>query len=365
MKKVVDSVCGKAITIALAGAFSASGALAQSSVAVYGIVDVGLSHESGGTASVNKITGGIASGSRLGFKGTEDLGDGRFAQFLLEAGINADTGASGQGGLLFGRQAYVGIGTKRAGTITLGRQYTPHYLTTLLADPFASGTAGDSKNLIQATGSVGRMDNSVKYATPAGTPITLELAYAPGEVAGASSAGRQIGAALGYVAGPLSVRLAYHDKDNDTASSQAGSSRNTLLAATYALGLGTLHLGYGVNKGPFSSPLRNAANSLGRAPAPTAASLSTDSADAIAGLTIPFGLHTLLASCIHKDDKMAANQDATQYALGYRYALSRRTDAYAVYSRITNRNDAPYTTGNATEGGAGNRAWNLGLRHLF
>lgn len=75
---------------------------------------------------------------------------------------------------------------------------------------------------------------------------------------------------------------------------------------------------------------------------------------------IPFGVQTLLVSCIHKNDKMPARQDATEYALGYLYARSKRTDVYAVYSRISNRKGAVYPAGNATESGAGNRASNPG-----
>jgi predicted porin len=355
----------KTIAASIVIASACNGAFAQSSVAVYGVVDVGLSRETGGTASFTKMTGGVASGSRLGFKGTEDLGGGAFAQFVLEAGINADTGASGQGGLLFGRQAFVGLGSQQAGTVTLGRQYSPQYLTTVLADPFASGTAGDSKNLIQAAGSVGRLDNSVKYVTPAWGGTSLELAYAAGEVAGTASAGRHLGTALNYAAGPLVVRLAHHHKNNDSAAVQTAGSRNTLLAATYAFSFAKLHAGYGVNKGPFSSPLRNTGNPFAYAIAPTAASLSRDSNDILVGLTVPMGAHVLLASYIDKNDKMAANQDATQLALGYRYLLSKRTDIYTVYSRIINRNGASYTVGNATEGGTGDRAFNLGLRHAF
>lgn len=353
------SVTG-AILMALAGS-----AAAQTSVSMYGIVDTGFSVESGGVASVTKVTGGIASGSRLGFKGSEDLGGGVSAQYLLEAGINADTGASGQGGILFGRQIYVGIGSKAAGTITLGRQYSPQYLTTVLADPFVSGTAGDSKNLIQAAGSVGRMDNSVKYQSPAVAGFGLELAYGAGEVAGDDHAGRQLGIAVTYAAGPLAARWAYHNRNNDTADTRLDSARNMLLAATWTLPSVKFHAAYGVNKGPFSSPLRNAGNPFGRIIVPSAASLTRDSHDVLLGATIPFGVHTLLASVIHKNDRTAVNQDATQLAAGYRYALSRRTDLYAVIAHIRNRNGAVYTVGNATEGGTGNRAWNAGVRHVF
>ncbi|WP_395398982.1 porin [Pseudoduganella sp. UC29_106] len=151
------------------------GGCCPSSVLMYGIVDMGLVRESGGTASVTKVTSGVESGSRLGFKGTEDLGDGMAAIFLLESGYQADTGAMGQGGLLFGRQAYVGL-QSRAGTVTLGRQYTPQYVAVVTADPFGSGTAGDTKNLMAATGnSASRMDNAVKYTSPTLQGAQLEL----------------------------------------------------------------------------------------------------------------------------------------------------------------------------------------------
>jgi predicted porin len=311
------------------------------------------------------LSSGVSAGSRLGFKGTEDLGDGLSALFLLENGFQADTGTLGQGSLLFGRQAYAGL-KGSFGTVTLGRQYTPQYLTTSFADPFNNGSAGDSVNILQATGNAGsRMDNTVKYATPVLNGFSSEFAYGFGEVAGNVGAGRQIGASIGYAAGPLDVRLAHHNRNNDTATTSLASARNTLLAATYQFAVAKLHFAYGIDKGPFSSPLRNLANPYNYAVAPTAASVTTDSTDVLLGVTVPFGPHTLLASYIRKNDKTAANQDATQSALGYRYALSKRTDLYAAYARINNKNGASYTVGNAIEGGSGDKAFNLGIRHTF
>lgn len=116
-----------------------NGALAQSSVALYGIVDVGLLRESRGIASATRMTGGIASGSRPGFKGTEDLGGGASALFLLEAGINVYTGASGQGnpvrppGLCQHRQQ---AGRHRHVGVPVFTAVSDH----VLADPFVSGT---------------------------------------------------------------------------------------------------------------------------------------------------------------------------------------------------------------------------------
>jgi predicted porin len=356
MKK---SILALAVLGALAGTASA-----QSSVTVYGIIDAGFVAERGAAAgSVNKLTSGVASGSRIGFKGTEDLGGGMSALFLLENGFSVDTGALGQGGLLFGRQAYVGLGGG-FGTVTLGRQYTPQYLTLAFADPFGTGLAGDAANIMPNSGNAAsRMDNAVKYVTPDMSGITGELVYGFGEVANDNSAGRQFGAAVAYKGGPLGVRLGYHNRNNDTATvKNTSDGKNTLLAATYDFGMAKAHAAYGVNKGTNSSPLRNTTNPFGSVVAPSA---STDSADWLVGATIPFGASTVLVSYVHKNDKTAANQDASQWAVGYRYALSKRTDLYTSYAHISNKNGAGYTVGSAIEAGSGDSAFNVGVRHSF
>ena len=352
--------------LALALSAWAGAAAAQSNVTVYGIVDMALVRESGGVgnaAAATKLTSGVESGSRLGFKGREDLGDGMAAIFLLENGFQADTGALGQGGLLFGRQAYVGLQGK-SGTLTLGRQYTPQYLAVAAVDPFGSGTAGDTKNLMTATGnSASRMDNTVKYASPEIGGVSAELVYGAGEVAGDSTAGRQLGGALSYANGPLTVRLAHHNRNNDTATvKNLGSARNSVLTALYDFGVAKAHFAYGVDKGVNSALSRNLNNPFGYAVAPTP---STDSSVLLLGVTVPQGLGSWIGSYIRKNDKTRYNQDAEQFAAGYRYYLSKRTDLYAVYARIRNKNGAGYTVGSAIEGGTGDRGLNLGLRHIF
>jgi predicted porin len=338
-------------------------AAAQSNVTVYGIVDMALVRESGGIAATTKLTSGVEAGSRLGFKGTEDLGGGMSAIFLLESGFQADTGAMGQGGLLFGRQAYVGLQTK-SGTVTLGRQYTPQYLAIAAVDPFGSGTAGDTKNLMAATGnSASRMDNAVKYISPQVSGFNAEVVYGAGEVSGDSTAGRQFGGALAYAGGPLTVRLAHHNRNNDTATlKNTSTARNTVLTALVDFGLLKAHFAYGVDKGLNSALPRNLANPFGYAVAPTP---TTDSNVVLVGVTVPQGVGTWIASYIRKNDKTAFNQDAQQLAAGYRYYLSKRTDLYGVYAYIRNKNGAGYTAGSAIEGGTGNRGLNLGIRHIF
>ena len=353
----------KTMLALMLGAWAGTAA-AQSNLTVYGIVDMALVRESGGSAATTKLTSGVEAGSRLGFKGTEDLGGGLSAIFLLENGFQSDTGALGQGGLLFGRQAYVGLQSKTAGTLTLGRQYTPQYLAIAAVDPFGSGTAGDTKNLMAATGnSASRMDNAVKYASPVFNGIGAEVVYGAGEVAGDNTLQRQFGGALTYTAGPLVVRLAHHNRNNDTATlKNTSSARNTVLTALYDFGPLKAHFAYGVDKGLNSALPRNLANPFGYAVAPTP---STDSNVVLVGVTVPQGVSTWIASYIRKDDKTSFNQDAEQLAAGYRYYLSKRTDLYGVYAYIRNKNGAGYTAGSAIEGGTGNRGLNLGIRHIF
>jgi predicted porin len=314
-------------------------ALAQSNVSIYGIVDSGLVRETGGAAgAVTSIGGGIASGSRLGFKGKEDLGNGLAAVFQLESGFNADTGASGQGGALFGRQAFVGL-TGKFGAVTAGRQYTPYYKTLRdIGDPFgAVSLAGRSGNLF-ATNT--RANNMIGYASPALAGVRVELAYAAGEVAGDSTKSRQLGGSAGYARGPLTIQLAHHRIENATATD---TTRNTLLSANYKFRPVTVYASYALNKGPGPA----------------------DSKDRLAGVAVPFGSNRLLFSHVRHDDDSAANSDASQWGIAYHVQLSKRTDIYAAYAVIDNRNGATFRVGNATDTGTGDKAFNLGVRHNF
>lgn len=355
----------KQSTILLLLLGSAAGtAAAQSSVTAYGVLDAGIVAERGAAlGSLNKLTSGVVNGTRLGFRGTEALGNGLSANFVLETGIMLDTGGFNQGGVAFGRQSYVGL-SGGFGALTLGRQYTPQYTALVMADPFATGYAGNAANIMPYTGDAGgRMTNAVKYSAPNIDGFTGELAYGFGEIAGDSRAGRQYGASIGYANGPIAAKLAYHNRNNDTAKvTGTSSAKNTLLAMTYDFTVAKLHLGYAVDKGTNSSPLRNTGNPFGYAVAPTS---SVDSRDILVGVSAPFGAGTALASYVRKTDRSAANQSANQLAIGYRYDLSKRTALYASYARINNSNNASYTVGNASEAGSGDKALNVGVRHNF
>lgn len=338
-------------------------ACAQSSLSISGMVDMGLVHESGGSAgNITKVSSGVANGSRLAFRGSEELGDGLSAVFLLESGFQADTGALGQGGLLFGRQAYVGLSSTRWGSLTLGRQYSPNYAAMAqVGDPFNAGLAGVFSSVF--ANAVPRMNNSVKYVSPKLQGVNLEVAYGAGETGGPdASAGESAGVGLVLSRGKLNARLGYHYRNNNSATLLGrGPGRNSLLAMNYDLKFIKVYFAYSANEGLNSAQLP-VANAFGAAVAPIP---SLKSRDMLVGAQIPLGNGKLIASVVSRDDRAAPNQDATLVAVGYSYFLSKRTDLYTSYGRITNRNGAGYTVNSAIDFGSGDRAVNLGIRHLF
>lgn len=341
---------------------------AQTNISIYGIADAGFVHESGGAAgSVNKISSGVGSASRIGFRGTEDLGGGTSALFALENGHRLDTGEVDAAGTIFNRQAYVGI-KGRAGQLTIGRQHTPwHQALVQVGDPFSTGYAGSSKNLFPDFGSNVRTSNTVMYTTPVIQGFTAEAAYSAGEQAGSTKSGRQLGASLGYSSGPLNVRLAYNHKNSDVAAAPGvtpvtrGNGSNKLLTANYDFKVLKAYLAFSVDKGFNSAPLGNNSNPYGGV-APTA---STDGNEILLGAVVPAGPGNLVVTLQRKDDKTMRNQDARSLGIGYLYQLSKRSTLYTVYGAIDNENGAGYTVANNSEAGSGDRAFNLGIRHTF
>lgn len=356
------------IAAAMTALFAAQAAHAQSSLTIYGIADVGLVGESGGSAgNVTRITSGPASSSRIGFKGSEDLGSGVSAFFILENGYSIDTGTLASANVLFNRQSLVGLRSS-AGTLTLGRQTTPyHNALVSVADPFGTGYAGTIKNAFPDWGTNARSNNTIMYAMPESNGVSGDIAYSPGEQAGDATAGRQIGASLGYSAGPLNLRLAYNGRNGDTVAAAGtpavtrGTGSNKLFAANYEVGIVRMYFAVGVDKGYNSAPLGNTSNPYGGA-APTA---STDGREVLIGIAARISQGTLMASVMRKDDRTAYNQDASTWGVGYVHPLSNRTALYVAYGSIRNRNGAGYTVANNSEAGTGDRAYNLGLRHTF
>jgi predicted porin len=338
-----------------------------SGVTLYGIMDAGLVRESGGAAgTLTKVTSGVAAASRLGLRGYEDLGGGNAAIFTLESGLKIDSGETDVANTLFNRQAYVGLKTGY-GTLTFGRQYTPlFWAVTQVADPLRTGYVGNAKSLLPTAGIGTRTSNTVYYITPDIGGFAVDLAYALGEQAGDAAAGRQLGASLRYAGHKLNARLVYNHRNSDVAATTAAPAverdigTNILLAANYDFGWIRGYATVGRNHGYNSAPIPVAGAYSGARATP-----STDSRDALLGFQLPLGTGTLMAMYLVRNDRTRYNQDARQASIAYSYPLSKRTDLYAAYGHLDNRNGAGYTVVNSSESGSGNRASTIGLRTVF
>ncbi|MFL9896329.1 porin [Paraburkholderia sp. RL17-381-BIF-C] len=194
---------------------------AQSSVTLYGVVDEGFNYTNNvGGKHDYELQSGYAQGSRWGLKGAEDLGGGTKAIFQLENGFNLNNGRLGQGGLLFGRQAYVGVSNATFGTITLGRQYDS--VVDYLAQTTANGNwAGylfshpfDNDN----TDNSFRVNNTVKYASPDFAGLQFGGTYSFSNATGFAN-NRQFSLGAQYANGGLLVAAAYLNADNPGQSS--------------------------------------------------------------------------------------------------------------------------------------------------
>ncbi|KVN06964.1 porin [Burkholderia diffusa] len=200
----------KLIAISLAGFFGVP-AFAQSSVTLYGIIDAGLTYtnNSGGHAQW-QMQSGVMQGSRWGLKGSEDLGDGTKAIFQLENGFNVMNGKLGQGGLDFGRQAYVGVTNEGWGTLTFGRQYDP--IVDIVQSTTMNGNWGaffSHPSDIDNTDNGFRVNNAIKYVSPLFGGVQAEVMYAFGGVAGSFRSKSTIAAGVNYTGGPLYLGAAY------------------------------------------------------------------------------------------------------------------------------------------------------------
>lgn len=185
---------------------------AQNSVTLYGVADDGLvyANNAGGHSQLQMNSGNIM-GSRWGLRGTENLGDGLSAVFVLENGFSLANGKFGQGNDEFGRQAYVGISHVRAGSLTLGRQYDS---VVDFTGAFESGTQwatsfaahpGDLDNMNNSN----RTNNSIKYTSSTIAGFTLGGMYSLGGVAGNIHRNQIWSVGARWSSGPLSAGAAY------------------------------------------------------------------------------------------------------------------------------------------------------------
>src|SRR5580698_9530134 len=214
------------LSLALLGA--AGAAHAQSSVTLYGVLDDSIQYinnnaVNGKNQSSIGLAAGNLQGNRWGMKGTEDLGGGLKAIFQLENGFSPNNGTLGQGGKMFGRQAFVGLQSDQFGTVTLGRQYDPvvDLVQAVTADNYWGSTFTTPSDVDNNDNS-SRTNNAIKYTSNTYSGFQFEAMYAFGGVAGSSGAGQTWSGAATYSNGPFSLAAGYIRMDNsNTAAARA------------------------------------------------------------------------------------------------------------------------------------------------
>jgi len=355
--------------IALA-ALAATGAFAQSTVTLSGILDVGFKNVNKAAvgAAKNSVTAG--NNNRVAFGVTEDLGGGLKAMANAQMRFDPTSGTTEGGNTrpLFQGETRVGL-AGGFGTVTLGRGLTalqlpnggnsdPWGVTTVAGSVYAAGFATD-----YAAGGEGRIDQAIWYTAPTFGGLTLSASMSPKKVvtAGVSKTHQSINAT--FANGPLVVGLGNErNRANDTITQVYGN---------YDLGMAKLFGSYAVIDGgtaaeqaavgAFSAPA-SAVNSGNGAVKGVAADGQIK--NWTVGATVPMGAATIRVGYSGWNGNGAAGQkDDTKFGIGVKYDLSKRTFVYSDIASQTRKNN----TGIAADGKDNStlRSFDLGIAHSF
>ncbi|MGJ7573110.1 porin [Variovorax sp. RB2P76] len=381
MWPALGSAIGSAI--GLAGAATGGAAHAQSSVTMFGVVDLGVQYTHGaGAGSVKALSNGGLSTSRLGFRGTEDLGGGLRAGFWLEGSLNPDTGtgrasnsnnqtsgAGTAGPLTFDRMSFVSLSHERLGELRLGRDFIPTHYNSIYFDPFNANGVARAGNLTFAGAGTGPLptaiagSNTVSYWLPSGLGGVYGMAMAgTGEndsTAPNRDDGNFAGARLGFASGAFDIAAAVTRTHFD-ATSTIGNYTHANLGGSWDAGFAKFFALYNVVRVKLA--------------AGTVRKNTTE-----IGAHIPaFEVGRIRISYAYLDDRsddsvrnadgtLRNRDDARQFGIGYVHNLSRRTALYGTYARLMNGGQARYVVSGGVAPAAGRRSsgWELGVRHLF
>jgi len=336
-------------TIALAvAACCAAPAMAQSNVTLYGIADVGVGHAKSGDTTFTGIINGAVSGSRFGLKGSEDLGNGLKAVFVLEQGYTVGDGQAISSSRQFHRQAWAGL-KGGFGTVALGRQYAPGYKYPGKFSAGIPGTVFNSQALLVNSipgasihpGTDARWNNSISYILGDAGGLMAEAIYSfqNNQSGDDRSDDDRAGVGVGYASGPLGVGVVYHrSKRPDDAL------KEVYVGGAYDFGAAKIYASYQTAK----------------------EGNVVDAKVAYLGVSVPVGNGKLHADVGKLKDDENDDNDSTSVSLGYTHGLSKRTKLYAMVNRITNDDNASRGAAfAATESSEDTTSVGMGLVHKF
>ena len=345
-------------------------AQAESSVTLYGLVDAGYGYQGvetkrSGAYPSGKVTqrnfgvsSGVMNGNRWGLKGSEDLGNGTSAVFVLESGFDLANGESIQGGRLFGRQAYVGLTSENWGTFSIGRQYNAGEAFIAHIDPFGTGGGYAAANSIFGNSIFDRYDGAIKYVSPnlSGFKFALAVVHAddqdkysgPGYSYKETERTVGVSTGLSYDNGPIYIGASFDYIDEKDSSTEPGNSYNIRsktkawnIGGTYDFDVVKLHLLYGGQRdGSIGGVGMLAATAAANAPVVTTGfdGEGLKQHSWLVGLTAPvadagqvmfsYAGNTVKNTDVAADFKVKSHN----FGLGYRHNLSKRTSVYGVAS---------------------------------
>ncbi len=369
--------------LTVAAASFAGAAHAQSTVTLYGLIDAGVMYTSNQSGSSNvQQTSGALNGSRWGLRGSEDLGGGLKTIFVLESGFSISNGTAKQGSRMFGRQAFVGLSSDQAGTVTLGRQYDSvvdnlgglalngtQYGGTIASHPY------DNDNLNNSF----RVSNSLKYQSVNYGGLKFNALYGFSNAAGGFSNNRAYSVGATYTFGGLKAGAGYLQLNNSGStinSSGAVSDDATFTASrqrTYGAGLnyafGAANVGF-----VFTQTQLGNLTAINSSNAGTATSLTGNSArfsnyeiNARYAFTPAF---TLSGAYTYTDASLeGVSPKYHQFTLQADYALSKRTDVYAegAYQRVVDGEGKIHAdiVGVSASNSNSQAVATVGIRHRF
>ncbi|MBA3772599.1 MAG: porin [Ramlibacter sp.] len=348
--------------IALAVLAAAGAASAQSSVTLFGVVDATFAIGRGTITDRTQLTNSGYNSSRLGFRGTEDLGGGMSASFWIEAGMNNDTGegfgtnvnnqASGAGAAVAGRQ---GLTFNRRSTVSLaggwgelrlGRDYTPQFFNLSVFDPFGTNGVGTTQTLNSIITGVTavRASNAIGYFIPGNLGgFYGQVQYYMGEnVRGGGAAteddGNGLGLRVGFANGPFNIALA-----TSRTEYAAGDVRQSNLGGEWNFGVAKL-------MGHISKDRNGAVDGKGW----------------LIGGLFPIGAGEIRASFSRYETDTAGDPETKKLAVGYVHNLSKRTAVYTTYARVRNNGGAVQALNGSTTGAnTSSSGLDIGIRHSF
>lgn len=372
--------------ITLAALAASVPVFAQSSVTIYGAVDnsfTRVTNKGGASASGLSSGGGGSIGSKLGFKGDEDLGGGLKASFKLEMGLETSSGANGVpgssnnvaivapgGGLRFDRAAYVAL-SGGFGEVRLGRDLVASFINDVIYDPFLTYGVGSSLNFplgvvadAKSAASLFRVSNAVSYFTPNFGGLTAQIQFAPSEQASntglAKKDGRVITGRVAYDKGPLSASVS---------AGKADQSNGTI-----GQDIGTANAGASFDFGVVKVMGEFARFQVDNATGVSGVDLTTNIVTV--GAIAPMGPGKVklgVSRAERKTDGNTLKPETTKIAVGYDYSLSKRTSLFTTVAYVRNKEGSAVSASQGGVAGFGSNAvanqrsigYDVGLLHSF